>query len=919
MFTGSWIIGSIRKRPAKRRLEPSDQGGSGNWGRSVRTHFTLGIVLLLASAMLIGCEGHTKESLNAEGQTLFQEGNYNGAIIHYRNALEKDPNFVEARYNLALAYVETAKFEQAEREFQKVLLQNPYDKRVRLHLGRIANHQNKPEVAVPLLESYLEDHPGDATALEQLAYSSTISGELGAARGYLEKALASEPDRISARLALVHTFMSQGDRARARELVETLLKDHPKHRGGLHALAQLETQERDVEGMLDAYTRITAIYPGDLFAKYRQGSLLADKGELDVVRASAESMVKEYPNRAESHRLMGLVYFREGKYEDAIVSLQKSIRIQPDLEAFYMLGLANYHVGNLEMAVTHLQTVLDYSPEFTQARAMLGEIFLRQRRAPEALAVAQRMVESAPADYRGWALKADALMLRGEHKASLIELSRAVELAPTHYGLLLKLGLLKISQGDVTAEQDLLRAVALSPQGVDARLALHTYYERTRRHDEANAVLMDGLNGGKGDAILYNALGKSALARRDHEACEKYLALAKEANPEFLQTYYNAASFHLAQGRPDETLNQYDQALALRPDDVRSLLGSASVLEVQGKTNEARERLVRARATGDLGATLVLASFLQKHGQSDEALAIIEEESQARPGNLAVVEAKARLHMARKEFDRAMVYFGQLETANPWAGVLERTRAWMSAGDLDKAEESARRLVQLDPRQAASYIPLAGILEARNDLDGVEDTLARAVAAEPSNTQIRMAVGEFHLRNRRFDKAEQAFDAVLGVEPGSPQALTGKGMVHQLRGDRAQAVDNYLRAIQMKPDHAPALNNLAMLYADKEETRLMALNLAMAAFTQAGSDPAVIDTLGYVLIRNKRPEDALRVLERARTMAPANPVIKYHIALAYADLDRRQEALSMLEVALGAGEFEGRANAERLIRDLKAQ
>lgn len=897
----------------------SNRSAVGQWGKSVRTHFALGTVLLLVIAMLTGCEGHTKESLNAEGQALFQEGNYNGAIIHYRNALEKDPNFVEARYNLGLAYIETAKFEHAEREFQKVLLQNPYDKRVRLHLGRIANHQNKPEVAVPLLEKYLEDHPADATALEQLAYSATISGDLARAKTYLEKALAAEPDRISAKLALVHTFMSQGDRAKAREVVEALLKDHPNHRGGLHALAQLETQDRDTEGMLDAYTRITSIYPGDLFAKYRQGSLLADKGDLETVRASAASMVKEYPNRAEGHRLMGLVNFREGKYEDAILSLQKSIRIQPDLEAFYMLGMANYQVGNLEMAVTHLQTVLDYSPEFTQARAMLGEIFLRQRRAPEALAAAQRLIESAPADYRGYALKADGLMLRGEHKAAVIELSRASELAPTHYGLLLKLGLLKISQGDDAGEQDLLRAVKLSPQGVDARLALHTHYIRNRRHAAAIAVLEDGISGGKSDAVLYNALAKDALGRRDMASCEAYLAKAREANPEFLQTYYNAAAYHLSQGRPDETLAQYDQVLTMRPEDVRSLIGSSSVLEMQGKKDEARDRLARARATGDLGSALILAAFLQKHGQSDEALAILDEEAHMRPGNLAVVEAKARLHMARKEVDRAMVYFGQLETANPWGGTLERTRAWMSVGELDKAEESARRLIQLEPKRAASYIPLAGILEARHDLNGVEDTLAKAVAAEPGNTQIGMAVGEFHLRNRRLDKANQAFEAVLAVEPDNAGALTGKGMVNQLRNDRDKAVEYYLQAIQAKPDHAPALNNLAMLYAEDEETRLIAMNLAMAAFTQAGNDPSVIDTLGYVLIRNKRPQDALRVLERAKALAPGNPVIKYHIALAYADLDRRQEAVEMLEVALAASEFEGRMKAEQLMRTLRTQ
>ena len=120
---------------------------------------------------MIGCKGHTKESLNSEGEALFKQGNYNGAIVHYKNALEKDPNFVQARFNLGLAYLETGKLDQAEREFQKVQLQNPHDGRVNFQLARIANFQNKPAVAVPLLTSYLKDNPNDPAAMEQLAFA----------------------------------------------------------------------------------------------------------------------------------------------------------------------------------------------------------------------------------------------------------------------------------------------------------------------------------------------------------------------------------------------------------------------------------------------------------------------------------------------------------------------------------------------------------------------------------------------------------------------------------------------------------------------------------------------------------------------------------------------------------------------------
>jgi len=878
---------------------------------------TVFAVALMLCVSLAGCKGYTSETLNAEGEALFQQGNYNGAIVHYKNALEKDPNFVPARFNLGLAYLETGKLEQAEREFQKVQLQNPQDARVTFQLARIANFQNKPAVAVPLLTSYLQERPDDPAAMEQLAFSATISGDLAGARELLEKVLAVEPGRVSARLALIHNFMTQGDGVRAREAVDVLLKDDPKNRPALHFLAQLEARERDPDGMLDVYSRISSIYPSDLFARYKEGSLLIDKGQGDTVKASAEAMINEFPNKAEGHRLLGLYLSREGRFDEAVTSLTKSLRIQPDLETYYLLGLAYYYVGNLEMAVTQFQTVLDYSPSFVQARVMQGEIFLRQRRGAEALIVAEKMLETNPEDFRAHALKGDALLLLNKPQESRAVYEKASTLAPKHYGLLLKNGLLKLSLGDATGEQELKKALDVSPQGLDARLALHAFYLRNGRGEEAMSVLTEGLGGSKADAVLYNALAKASLGRKDAEGAEAYLTKARAADPAYLQTYYNMATFMLAKGKPSDAVAQYDLALGVQPDDVRALIASAAVLDKQGKTDEARARLDKARATGDLGAAMMLSGFLQQHGNSDEALAVLNEELLKQPGNLGVVQAKAKLHIVRKETDKAMALYGQLEAADPWAGTMERTRAWLALGDVDKAEESARGLIQLSPNKAESHLPLAAILEVRKDRAAAEVELAKGVALEPKNPRVGVLLAEFQLRSREVEKALATFESVLAYAPTDAQALTGKGMCVYLLGRKDEAAKLYLQAVQARNDYVPALNNLAMLWADSEETRLQAVNLAMAAFTRASSDPSIIDTLGYTLIRNDRAEEALKVLERALSLAPGNPAIMYHQALALAALDRKAEALTTLEHALAAGDFEEKAEAEKLFDELK--
>ncbi|EPR37250.1 PEP-CTERM system TPR-repeat lipoprotein [Desulfovibrio sp. X2] len=875
------------------------------------------ILSCLLALLLLGCQSNTKESLNAKGESLFKEGNYNGAIIHYKNALEKDPNYVDARFNLGLAYIETKKLDQAEREFQKVLLLNPYDKRVNLELGRIANLQNKPDKAVPLLEKYQADNPKDAAVYEQLAFSAALRRDFAQSRKYLEQSLALEPGRISAQLGLVRTLMDMQDFAAARAEVDSILKKDPKDHPALHALAQLQAVDHDNEGMLATYTKIAGLYPNDLLARYKAGALLVDKGELEKVKAMADSMLKDYPNKAEGYKLRGLLLYKEKNYHDAILPFQRAIQLQPDLESYYLLGLCYYQTGSLELAVSQLQTVVDYNPSFLPAHMVLGDIFLRQRRAPEALAQAQAVQRLNPQDPGGYAMQADALLMQGKADEALAGYDKASSLAPKHYGLLLKKGLLRLAMGKPEGEQDLKNALEAGPPAIDARLALHALYQRTGRDAEAKKVLSDGLTGTKTDAVIYNALARDAVEKRDFAACDDYIAKAKQADPGFLKTYFNAAAYRLARNKPDQAVAEYDQALAQDPNNVAALIGQAAVLDIQGKQAEVLADLEKAKATGDPRAYIILARYYQKMKQDDKVMAVLDEGMTKHPDDLNLVQTKAGILMAKGETNKAMALYSQLENVNPWAGTLAKIRAWASARDFTKAELAAEKLISMSPNQPGSYLPLASIKEAQGDIDGAAKVLDQAAGVSPDNLEVLITKGEMFQRAGKPDQAMPVFEAVLQRDPENASALTGKGMILQMHGKRDEAIAAYRMAVESRRDFTPALNNLAMLYVEQEKTRVQALNLAMAAFVSSSSDPRVIDTLGYVLLRNNRAAEAQRVLDRALAIEPNNPSIIYHMAMANAALGKKQEALAQLQTAVAANDFPEKGNAQQLMKTLQ--
>src|SRR5690606_403396 len=142
----------------------------------------------------------------------------------------------------------------------------------------------------------------------------------------------------------------------------------------------------------------------------------------------------------------------------------------------------------------------------------------------------------------------------------------------------------------------------------------------------------------------------------------------------------------------------------------------------------------------------------------------------------------------------------------------------------------------------------------------------------------------------------------------------------QQAGDRAAASREFQRLLSDVPSGHPlrpvVLNNLAVLYGQQSDPR--ALDMARQAHEGAPDVASVQDTYGWLLARRGRLEDALPLLRAAAQAAPLSAEIRYHYAAALA-LDGQRDAarLQLADVLLGSEAFEERAEAERLLAELR--
>ena len=152
----------------------------------------------------------------------------------------------------------------------------------------------------------------------------------------------------------------------------------------------------------------------------------------------------------------------------------------------------------------------------------------------------------------------------------------------------------------------------------------------------------------------------------------------------------------------------------------------------------------------------------------------------------------------------------------------------------------------------------------------------------------------------------------LAKNPEDSAAHLALAQNHLGRGQLDQARVRYQKVLELNPFDAAALNNLAYVL-DKQDSA-EALEYAQRAVRLSPDDPAILDTLGWMLVRRGRTDQGLKYLRDAHSRAAGNPQIRYHIASALVALNRAEEAKVELRRALQiSDEFEGVDEARRML------
>jgi tetratricopeptide (TPR) repeat protein len=139
-----------------------------------------------------------------------------------------------------------------------------------------------------------------------------------------------------------------------------------------------------------------------------------------------------------------------------------------------------------------------------------------------------------------------------------------------------------------------------------------------------------------------------------------------------------------------------------------------------------------------------------------------------------------------------------------------------------------------------------------------------------------------------YKEATQKFETALEKYPQEANVHFRFGAFLNIQ-DSARGIEEIRKAIELEPNHVPALVGLAVIYLKREEPD-HALEYGERAVKASPEDYSTHIALGRALLAKENPAGAAAELETAIKLSPGSPEAHFSLASAYSRLGRKQDA-----------------------------
>ncbi len=518
---------------------------------------------------------------------------------------------------------------------------------------------------------------------------------------------------------------------------------------------------------------------------------------------------------------------QQGKFAEAAYEFnQAALSQQFQTDSYIQLADLFKLMGNEEASLPYYAKALDSEPNNGPVRLKYARTLDRLNKEDDAVtqynyALAQshgdpeilyaleriymKKIQKSPNDAELYANLGAIKQKQNDFETALRYYAKAEQINPSNVQTRLNIGTLFQQQKDyVKALQSYNSILVLYPDNIEANLykaqALEASGEKEQAYDAYKKVLaLDPAN------TLAKAKVNAMVAQNmSPEETLAYLKSSITKNPQMVNSLYKyAIKMHKA-NNIDEAIKYYREVIRFDGSNAEVYVNLAICYGQQQEYDKAAQVLNVANAkfpnnaqikstlaniqTDNSSVKITNASKSYSSGNYTEAL---KDYLSVKPATKDSLIGAAACYQGLKQFDNAISYYKQAEKIAPddkeikyYIGAM-----YTEKGDYTNAEQYLKPI--------ANQVPQA-------------NELLTFISQKASIDTLESAISDFEAQN--YDTSLSKIEQVLKTDSNNAYALYYRGMVYDAKGEKAKAIEDYKKVIQLSPDIVIANYLLAVDY-----------------------------------------------------------------------------------------------------------
>jgi tetratricopeptide (TPR) repeat protein len=396
-----------------------------------------------------------------------------------------------------------------------------------------------------------------------------------------------------------------------------------------------------------------------------------------------------------------------------------------------------------------------------------------------------------------------------------------------------------------------------------------------------------------------------AIKRFEGGDAEKALALLKQASekyPILAPPRVMLGNLFISNRQKAAGLEQLELAVVESPADPEAHLIFGDIATFEGRTSD-------AEAQYKLGREL-LASY------NADAKRKAKLTSQCELGLAKVEKMRGRWDAVQKQLTHLL-------EAQPQNAIAHQRMAevMIAINKPDEAVKQFQSAIKADSNLPSAAVLMADVYRQIGKTSEVQKWLLRGVQEAPNDVRARIGMGDWWLVEGEYEKAAAEFAAAEKLAPNSIDVKLGLGTAARYQHDLAKARNYFEAVLEQSPGNFGASNQLALLLADQAEKAdplklHNALDIAESNLQSMPKSAEAESTLGWVLYRMGRLDDAERHLRAAMSGGMLSRDTAYYIAKLRSDRGKSDESLALLRKAVeSSGPFAHADEAAKWLAD----